>query len=681
MARRAVAAPVPPLGYRLRRQQVEHGGGQVGAVGDTALDYAGLFAGLPTAYLVMDLDLVIVEANAAYEQLLGHRREDLVGRWVFDAFPPTPDALDDQGRNPLQLSFETARDTGEPDAMPLFKYDVALPGTGEVVERYWSLVSAPLKAADGEVVLVLQRVEDVTDYVRDHEGQQAQARLGQARVQAVEADLFLRVQQLRDAQEARDLVARRLARLNEVALALAAADSLEDLEQIVVGQGLTVLGADGGGIVSAAEDGGWRLTISASIAAPARAKYAHLPHDSALPACVVARTGTRLELPTVAAGLACTPLMAAVYEETGRRGWVFLPLTVKGECLGALAVAWVQERRLLADELTLLEGFAAQCAQTLSRLEARAAERRAAATDRRMSETLQRSLLTAPVQPDHLQVAVRYVPAVDDAQVGGDWYDAFLTAEGLTSSGDRRRRGPRPGRRRGHGPGAQPRPGRRPRPGRAPGGRAAPARPGPARPGGRGAGDRRPGAGRPGRGGPGAGPAHTALVQRRPPAAAAAAPRRPDELLRTEPDLLLGLDPGTPRTDHEVEVPPGTTVLLYTDGLVERRDASLEDGLQWLTGAVQELAGLELEALCDALLECGRGGRGRRGAAGGARAPAGPPAATGGRAPRGALSPGTLSPAALRPPPGRPGRVRPRRPRPARPGAGCGHRSGRARRG
>lgn len=47
-----------------------------------------------------------------------------------------------------------------------------------------------------------------------------------------------------------------------------------------------------------------------------------------------------------------------------------------------------------------------------------------------MSETLQRSLLTDPPQPAGLQIAVRYRPAAQQAQAGGDWYDAFLTTDG-----------------------------------------------------------------------------------------------------------------------------------------------------------------------------------------------------------------------------------------------------------
>ena len=84
------------------------------------VDFGAVFHQQPTAYLLVDRDLVILDANEAYLRLLGRTREELVGRWTFDAFPPSADALDANGDNPLQVSFERARDTGEPDQMPLF---------------------------------------------------------------------------------------------------------------------------------------------------------------------------------------------------------------------------------------------------------------------------------------------------------------------------------------------------------------------------------------------------------------------------------------------------------------------------------------------------------------------------------------------------------------------------------
>ncbi|WP_459646008.1 PP2C family protein-serine/threonine phosphatase, partial [Kineococcus sp. NUM-3379] len=56
-------------------------------------------------------------------------------------------------------------------------------------------------------------------------------------------------------------------------------------------------------------------------------------------------------------------------------------------------------------------------------------------------------------------------------------------------------------------------------------------------------------------------------------------PRGEVRILTGRPTLLLGIDPGTERADEVLEVERGSTVLLYTDGLVERRGQSLDEGL------------------------------------------------------------------------------------------------------
>ena len=59
-------------------------------------------------------------------------------------------------------------------------------------------------------------------------------------------------------------------------------------------------------------------------------------------------------------------------------------------------------------------------------------------------------------------------------------------------------------------------------------------------------------------------------------------------LLDTEPDLLLGLDAATRRVDHEVALCPGDSLVLYTDGLVERRGVDLTDSLDWLVDLLHD---------------------------------------------------------------------------------------------
>ncbi|MCM0620324.1 GAF domain-containing SpoIIE family protein phosphatase [Nocardioides bruguierae] len=53
-------------------------------------------------------------------------------------------------------------------------------------------------------------------------------------------------------------------------------------------------------------------------------------------------------------------------------------------------------------------------------------------------------------------------------------------------------------------------------------------------------------------------------------------------LAEDAPDVMLGVAPDAERGDHRLSVPPGATLLLYTDGLVERRGESLVDGLDRL---------------------------------------------------------------------------------------------------
>ncbi|WP_456826923.1 PP2C family protein-serine/threonine phosphatase, partial [Cellulomonas sp. P5_E12] len=75
-------------------------------------------------------------------------------------------------------------------------------------------------------------------------------------------------------------------------------------------------------------------------------------------------------------------------------------------------------------------------------------------------------------------------------------------------------------------------------------------------------------------------------------------------------ELLLGLRTGTRRTDHVVRVLRGSTLLLYTDGLVERRGEHLRVGLDRLVAQVADLtrddgaghAGRDLDGLVDELL-------------------------------------------------------------------------------
>jgi serine phosphatase RsbU (regulator of sigma subunit) len=72
---------------------------------------------------------------------------------------------------------------------------------------------------------------------------------------------------------------------------------------------------------------------------------------------------------------------------------------------------------------------------------------------------------------------------------------------------------------------------------------------------------------------------------------------------RGKADLLLGIDPKTSRLTETATLPFGSTLLLFTDGLVERRGESLDEGMARLVRIVEERAAEDLGGLCDAILD------------------------------------------------------------------------------
>ncbi|MCZ2826942.1 MULTISPECIES: SpoIIE family protein phosphatase [unclassified Modestobacter] len=67
-------------------------------------------------------------------------------------------------------------------------------------------------------------------------------------------------------------------------------------------------------------------------------------------------------------------------------------------------------------------------------------------------------------------------------------------------------------------------------------------------------------------------------------------------------DLLLGVDSLARRSTEATTLPAGSTLLFYTDGLVERRGQDLDQGLQRLLDVVERHADEDIEKLCDAVL-------------------------------------------------------------------------------
>ncbi|PPS72653.1 MULTISPECIES: PP2C family protein-serine/threonine phosphatase [Streptomyces] len=74
-------------------------------------------------------------------------------------------------------------------------------------------------------------------------------------------------------------------------------------------------------------------------------------------------------------------------------------------------------------------------------------------------------------------------------------------------------------------------------------------------------------------------------------------------VLETKPGIMLGIPMPYEYEDHTVALPPGSTLALYTDGLVERRAQGIDPGIDRLSHALAALSTAELEHDLDTAAE------------------------------------------------------------------------------
>ena len=180
-----------------------------------AVDWVKVFDEAPAPFLLLTPDFVIVHANRARLEATATTLEATVGRNLFEVFPLNPDDPGADGLRNLRDSLALTRDTREPQTMAVQKYDIPMPD-GTFEERYWSPRNVPILDEHGEVVHLLHRSDDITEYVRERGPGQVES-AGESRwrrrAEEVEADLFARMQELQDLnrqlRQARDELAAR----------------------------------------------------------------------------------------------------------------------------------------------------------------------------------------------------------------------------------------------------------------------------------------------------------------------------------------------------------------------------------------------------------------------------------------------------------------------------------------
>ncbi|MEL7977360.1 SpoIIE family protein phosphatase [Isoptericola sp. F-RaC21] len=137
-----------------------NGGGRSTGPGGATLDYRDLFDAMAVPKIVLDPDLVVLDANRSYTELLGVPADTLIGRTLVDSLaqvpggpPPVPLALD---------AIARCLRTGMPEVVEPTRWDLPDRRTGAVGPRYWMLLALPVtRPGDPSVRAVVVRVEEV----------------------------------------------------------------------------------------------------------------------------------------------------------------------------------------------------------------------------------------------------------------------------------------------------------------------------------------------------------------------------------------------------------------------------------------------------------------------------------------------------------------------------------------
>ncbi|HEY3330057.1 MAG TPA: ATP-binding protein [Capsulimonadaceae bacterium] len=165
-------------------------------------DYRLLFETTPAPYLILNPNLQILAVNDAYLNATLTRRDDIVGRGLFDVFPDNPDDANADGVGNLRASLDRVLRDKVADTMPIQKYDVRDPedASGAYITKYWSPVNTPVLKA-GEVAYINHRVQDVTDFMvlmRQRAEDQARADTLEARATQMESEVYAQALRVQD---------------------------------------------------------------------------------------------------------------------------------------------------------------------------------------------------------------------------------------------------------------------------------------------------------------------------------------------------------------------------------------------------------------------------------------------------------------------------------------------------
>jgi signal transduction histidine kinase len=164
------------------------------------VDFEIIFESVPGLYLILDAGLTISAVSNAYLAATMTERQQILGKNLFEVFPDNPDDLTATGATNLRASLNFVIQHKKPHTMAVQKYDIRKPD-GTFEEKYWSPLNKPVLDNEGKIIYIIHRVEDVTEFVKMKQADEAKSEATEQlrlHATAMEHELYSRAQELQN---------------------------------------------------------------------------------------------------------------------------------------------------------------------------------------------------------------------------------------------------------------------------------------------------------------------------------------------------------------------------------------------------------------------------------------------------------------------------------------------------
>jgi hypothetical protein len=369
---------------------------------ETAAALSGALAAIGAGAYVVDERGRVIAVNARAEELLATPAPDIVGRDAHDLLHRDRHGqLLPASRCSMRQAFHAGRTAQE-------QLDYFARGDGDLLTVSWLVTPYDLGDA-GPGTLVVFHAYDPDQQAREP-AEQAAVALTELERLALLAQTTTQLASTLDTEEAvRRLVALVVPRLGDWAVV----DLIADRDEV---WRVAVVQSQDGGLVHHEDLQG---------PMPPVLDESPMPLSRALRGVASTVTGPRTYQRAPDSGIAVE--QRRLFEATGIHSAAIVPIRSARAVLGALTLGRAHRPGdFTTADLPLLEDIASRAGLALDN--ARLYQRQ-----RKVAETMQNHLLPQLPSVPGLQMIARYLPAPHASQVGGDWYDSFPLPDSATA--------------------------------------------------------------------------------------------------------------------------------------------------------------------------------------------------------------------------------------------------------